>query len=74
MDKVSLSIKQNTDADEEKRLYNFIFSTRLFAPDAEALLEVYRTSENIEGEEVQEIGAVSGSLNSHVEFSDIVQK
>ena len=57
--------------------YHFYFSiSRLFAPDAETLLEsqVYQIDENKEGEQVQEIGTLSESLNSHVEFTDLVQK
>ena len=57
--------------------YHFCFSiSRLFAPDAETLLEsqVYQIDENKEGEQVQEIGTLSESLNSHVEFTDLVQK
>lgn len=50
--------------------------TRLFAPDAETLHESqgYQINENIQGEEVQEIGTLSESLNSHVEFTDLVRK
>ena len=57
--------------------YHFYFSiSRLFAPDAETLLEsqVYQIDENMQGEQVQEIGALSESLNSHVELTDLVQK
>ena len=57
------------------KYYHFYFS-RLFAPDAETLLEsqVYQINENMEGEQVQEIGTLSENLNSHVEFTDLVKK
>ena len=56
--------------------YSRFYFSRLFAPDAETLLEsqVYQINENMEGEQVQEIGTLSENLNSHVEFTDLVQK